>query len=360
MGDSTLVIRAGHETPQQSQPFLAGPAFASTFHAAGDPNLLPYTYGRFHNPTWTQFEAALNALEGGQSVVFASGLAAIAAVFGTVVRAGEVVLMPSDQYYITNLYRQGYFAQMGVEMRIADPAQAANWQGVKLLWLESPSNPYLDVYDIAALSQLAHAHGAMVGVDNTTVTALGQQPLALGADFSVASDTKSLTGHSDVVLGHVSVKDEALYTSLVQWRIQMGAIPGPMETWLAHRSLGTLALRLERQSTNALAIAQFLSGHPAVKAVYYPGLASHPAYALSQQQMHYTGPVVSFELADEASAEQFLSRTRLIDTATSFGGLHSTAERRARWGGFLPSGFIRLSAGCEDQADLLADITQAL
>jgi cystathionine gamma-lyase len=210
------------------------------------------------------------------------------------------------------------------------------------------------------LCEVAHAHGALVAVDNTTVTALGQQPLALGADFSVASDTKALTGHSDVVLGHVSVRQADHWTALLQWRTQMGAIPGPMEVWLAQRSLGTLALRLERQSQNALAIAQHLAGQASVKALYYPGLPTHPGYGIGQQQMRYSGPVVTFELADAIQAEAFLSSTALIYTATSFGGLHSMAERRARWSATVPPGLIRLSAGCEDTDDLVADVAQAL
>src|SRR5262249_19374767 len=203
----------------------------------------------------------------------------------------------------------------------------------------------------------AHHAGALVAVDNTTPTVLGQQPLALGADFVVASDTKALTGHSDLILGHVATREAAWAKRLRTWRTQFGAIPGPMEVWLAHRSLGTLDVRLERMSANALAVAQFLSGRPDVLRVRYPGLPGDPAHAVATRQMTQFGPVVNFELASAAAAEKVLNTCRLVLQATSFGGLQTTAERRARWGGDkLPEGFIRLSAGCEHPGDLLEDL----
>jgi cystathionine gamma-lyase len=219
----------------------------------------------------------------------------------------------------------------------------------------------MDVCDIRLLSEAAHRHGALIAVDNTTPTALGQQPLALGADISVASDTKSLTGHSDLVLGHVAVKDPALDARIAGWRKLSGSIVGPMEAWLALRSLATLPLRLEKQSQNALAIAQFLETQPGVRGVRYPGLKTHPAHALAARQMRFFGPVVGFELPDRAAAERFLQASHLLVEASSFGGIVSSAERRARWGGDdVSEGFIRLSAGCEAIDDLLADLGQAL
>lgn len=217
------------------------------------------------------------------------------------------------------------------------------------------------MHDIAALAEEAHRKGVLVAVDNTTPTMVGQFPLALGADFSLASDTKSLTGHSDLVLGHVAVKDAAWADKLRSWRTSIGAIPGPMEVWLATRSLATLEMRLERQCRNAQAIAEYLSTHSKMKGLRYPGLPEDPSHKIAARQMRFFGPVVSFILADRAQAEQFLRECKLITEATSFGGLHTTAERRARWkGDAVPEGFIRLSAGCEDGADLIADIAQAL
>jgi cystathionine gamma-lyase len=363
-GPATRALRAGLPGKRQGEPFLGGPQFAGTYHLAGDPASSLYTYGRFHNPTWTAFEAALGELEEGTALAFASGMAAVAAVLGVTLRPRDVVVLPEDAYYTARLLARGYFAEMGVEVRLAatrDDAQAKALDGAKLLWIETPTNPGLEVCDIAALSQAAHRAGALVAVDNTTPTCLGQSPLDLGADFSVASDTKALSGHSDLVLGHVAVKEGSLHERLKTWRAQMGAVPGPMEVWLAHRSLATLPLRLERQGANALAIAGLLTSRPEVQVVRYPGLSQDPAHAVAARQMQWFGPVVSFVLPSRGQAERFLAACELVIEATSFGGVHTSAERRARWGGDrIPDGFIRLSAGCEDTADLLADLTQAL
>ncbi len=364
MRDATRVIKAGLPTPAQGAPFLPGPTFAGAFHAAGDPSESPYTYGRFHNPTWTQFEQALTELEGGPALVFGSGMAAATAVFATLLRRGDVLALPSDAYYTCRLVAQGYFAEQGIEVRLAPTAgdgQSASLAGARLLWLESPSNPGLDVCDIRALAREAHAAGALVAVDNTTATVLGQRPLELGADLSIASDTKALTGHSDLILGHVAARDPALVEQIRAWRTRFGAVAGPMEVWLAHRSLGTLDLRLERQSANALAVAEMLSRHPAVSVVRYPGLPSDPGHAVARRQMARFGSVLNFTLASKAAAEHFFAAATLVYEATSFGGLHTTAERRARWGGDpVSEGYIRMSVGCEAIEDLLADLTIAL
>src|SRR5262245_27946415 len=288
MHDATRVVHAGLPAPSQGQPFLPGPVFAGPFHLVGEPANSAYTYGRYHNPTWTCFERALAELEGGEAVVFASGMAATAAVLGSVLRPGEVAVLPADGYYTARMLAEGFFAQIGVEVRTAPTAgdaQAGCLDGAKLLWLESPSNPGLDVCDIAALARLAHDRGALVAVDNTTATVLGQRPLGLGADFSLASDTKGLTGHGDVVLGHGAVRDPQRAQHLRSWRTQFGAVPGPMEVWLAHRSLGTLDVRLERTCANALAVARLLAGRPEVRRVRYPGLAGDPAHPVAARQM---------------------------------------------------------------------------
>lgn len=364
MRDGTRVVRAGMPPAAAGEPLMPGPVFAAPYHAAGDPATAPYTYARFHNPTWTHFERALSELEGGPTLVFASGMAAIAAVFGTTLRPGDIVVLPSDSYYTTRVIAEGYFAQMGVQVRQAPTAGNALAQcldGATLLWLETPSNPGLDVCNIAVLAAAAHERGALVAVDNTTPTVLGQRPLELGADFSVASDTKALTGHADLILGHVAARDAAWAERLHTWRTQMGAIPGPMEVWLAHRSLATLEVRLARQCRNALEVAAFLAQRADVVSVRYPGLEHDPAHAIAARQMHFYGPVISFVLGDQARAERCLRACELVTEATSFGSIHTTAERRARWGGdAIPEGFIRMSVGCEDAADLIADLAQAL
>jgi cystathionine gamma-lyase len=291
-------------------------------------------------------------------------MAAVAATLAVVLGNGDVVVMPADGYYTARALAGSFFRRLGVEVRLAptaNDAQASLLHGAKLLWLESPSNPGLDVCDIAKMAQLAHDVQALVVVDNTTPTVLGQRPLELGADFSLASDTKAMTGHSDIILGHVAAKDAAWAEKLRAWRSQMGSIPGPMEVWLAHRSLATLDVRLERQCSNALAVAQFLPSRSEVLAVRYPGLASDPAHDVAARQMRRFGMVVSFCLQDRQKAERFLRSCKLIWEATSFGGVHTTAERRGRWGGDdVPEGFIRMSVGCEDTQDLIDDLSQAL
>jgi cystathionine gamma-lyase len=364
MQPSTRVVRAALGPAEPGAPFVQGPVFAAPYHAAGDPKASPFTYGRFHNPTWAAYEQALGDIEGGHALVFASGMAASMAVLAVVLRPGDVLVMPNDGYYTTRLLAEGFFGAMGVEVRRAptrDDAQLAVIEGARLLWLETPSNPGLDVCDLARLVEAAHAAGALVAADNTTATPLDQQPLAFGADFSVASDTKAITGHADILLGHVAVRDAAWRDRLRTWRTQSGSIAGPMEVWLALRSLATMDVRLERQCANAMGIAAMLEQHPLVERLRYPGLAADPAHAVASRQMRRYGATVSFTLPSRGHAERFLSASRLIAEATSFGSVHTSAERRARWGADdVPEGFIRLSAGCEALPDLLADLESAL
>ncbi|MGH9617000.1 MAG: cystathionine gamma-lyase [Acidobacteriaceae bacterium] len=368
MKETTRLVRVGLPEPPEKvaagKPIHPGPIFASAYSTPGDPADSSYTYARFHNPTWAELESALGKLEGGIARIFPSGMAAVTAVFAAALRPGDTIVLPSDCYYTTRILTREFLAKFGVIARLAPTANNAQGevlQGAKLLWLETPSNPSTDICDIRLLADAAHKAGALVAVDNTTATALGQQPLALGADISVASDTKSLTGHSDLLLGHVAVRDPEMNAKIDRWRTLSGSVVGPMEAWLAMRSLATLPLRLEKQSRNAQTIAEFLESHGAVKAVYYPGLVSHPSHALAQRQMCFFGPVVSFELSSRLHAERFLKASNLLVEATSFGGIVSSAERRARWGqDAVSDGFIRLSAGCEDIEDLLADLDQAL
>jgi cystathionine gamma-lyase len=363
MRPATRLITAVFGEPQGDQPFLPGPAFASTYPHAGDPTGAPYTYGRSSNPTWSAYEAALASLEGGPCLVFASGMAAVSAVLGSTLRPGEVLVMPADGYYGARAYAQGQLARIGVEVRLVETADLtpAAFHGARLVLLESPSNPKLDVCDLTSITRAADEAGALVAVDNTTATVLAQQPLGLGADFSISSDTKSLSGHSDLLLGHVAVRDPAHLAPLVAWRSEVGSIAGPMETWLAHRSLATLDVRLRRQCGTALEIAKALRAHPAVEGCRYPGLPEDPSHDVAARQMSLSGPVVNFTVASQQAAERWLERARLVIPATSFGGVHTTAERRARWAGDdVPPGFIRLSVGLEDPDDLVADVTEAL
>jgi cystathionine gamma-lyase len=378
--DSTRIIRSTLTRAVAGEPLHPSPVFAAPYHTPGDPAEAPYSYARSHNPTWTALERAIGQMESGQfapahanagqnyrasSLVFASGMAACAAVFGAVLRPGDVAVLPGNAYFAARTLMQDYFAKMGVVVRLAPTAgdaQGDHLEGARLLWIETPSNPTMDVCDIAALSERAHQAGALVAVDNTTATPLGQRPLALGADFSVASDTKSMTGHSDILLGHVATRDRELLQKIEEWRTYVGGVLGPMEAWLALRSLATLPLRLEKSSDNAQLIAEYLTTRTdVVQEVLYPGLPSHPGHAIAARQMQYFGAVLSFNLANRAAAETFLAKAKLITEATSFGGTCTYAERRARWGGdSVPEGFIRLSSGLEHADDLIQDIEQAL
>ncbi|MCF3961290.1 cystathionine gamma-lyase [Streptomyces fuscigenes] len=359
-------MRAGLPEPLKYEPTMPGPVFAAHYHLPGPPTG-PYTYGRDENPTWTHLERAIGELEAPgrsvETVVFASGMAAISAVALSQLRSGDVVVFPDDGYQALPLLHEQLRAY-GVEVRTSPTggnAQRKVLDGAKLLWIETPSNPGLDVCDVRALAREAHERGALVAVDNTLATPLGQRPLDLGADFSVASDTKGMTGHGDVLLGHVSIADAELAASVRRWRKIVGAIPGPMEAWLAHRSLATLQLRNDRQCATALTLAHALRERPEVSGLRYPGLPDDPSHRIASLQMRRYGSVVSFSLPDRDHAERFLDGLRLVDDATSFGGVRSTAERRGRWGGdAVPEGFIRFSVGAEDPEDLVADVLRAL
>jgi cystathionine gamma-lyase len=360
----TEILNAGYRPVKEPGPMVAGPQFVSTYVTPGDPAEHRLTYGRFENPTWRAWEESLGVLEGGEAVSFASGMAATSALLGATLKPGDAVVLPSESYYTIRALASTWLERIGVQVRLAPTrgdAQAGALEGARLLWLETPSNPHLDVCDIAALVAAARAAGALVAVDNTTATGYLQQPLALGADYVVASDTKAVTGHADLILGHVATRDAARAAGLRDWRTRHGAIPGPMEVWLAHRSLATLPLRLSCQCASAARLASFLSTRAAVRAVHYPGLPTHAGHDAARRQMRAFGGVVSFELPGRAHAERFLGALRLVREATSFGGVHSTAERRARWGGdAIGEGFIRFSVGCEAVEDILADVEAGL
>lgn len=340
LGPSTRAVHAGRSAPGRGEslgpPIVLGAPYALPGAAA------PEGYGRYVNPTWSALEAALGALEGGDALVFASGMAAIDAVLRT---AEGPVVAPADGYYtLRQLVPDARFVPSRTDAYLEAVAGAA------LVWIESPSNPALDVVDIAAVAEAAHAAGALVAVDNTVATPLGQQPLALGADFSVSAGTKGLSGGSDVLYGVVAGRDLDEVRTV---RDRAGAILGPFEAWVAHRSLATLELRVARASETATALAEALA--PRLP-VFHPSRSE-----LAATQMRHFGPLVGFDLGSEAAAEAFFARTRLVIEATSFGGVHTTAERRARWGtDAVGPGFIRLSAGIEDTADIVEDVAAAV
>jgi cystathionine gamma-lyase len=368
-GDGTRSVRAGEPSPVPGAPLRPSPVFAAPFHLGDQPPRAggADAYARTEHPTLRDFEAAVGELDGGRCLSFATGMAALTAAVLACAGSGDRVVLPSDGYYTTRLLAAEELERLGIEVQyvptpeIEAVAAGGGLAGARLVLLETPSNPQLDVCDIAAVARAAHAAGALVAVDNTTATPLGQRPLALGADLTVGSDTKALTGHSDLLLGHVSTADDALHARVRGWRDHTGSTPGPFEAWLGHRSMSTLDLRLARQAANAAAVAEVLAGSPAVRWVRWPWRAQDPSFALAARQMLRPNGVVSAELADEAAVTRVLAASRLWTAATSFGGVHSTVDRRAQWGAdAVAPGFVRLSCGIEDTADLVADLSAAL
>jgi cystathionine gamma-lyase len=360
-GDGTRVVHAGLPEPVPGAPFLPGPVFAAPYHL--DPVDGPGVngYGRPDNPTRRALEGAIGELEGGSALAFASGQAAITALLLSTLRAGDTVALPSDGYFTVRAFAEGTLRGLGVRTLLVPTAGPyPSFEGVRLVLLETPANPGLDVCDIRTVAAAAHAAGALVAVDNTTPTPLGQRPLELGADLVVASGTKALTGHSDVLLGYLATNDEELLAKVTTWRAQTGAVPGAFDAWLAHRSLATLDLRLARQSANAVVLAELLAGRDDVHGVRFPGLATDPSYPIATAQMRRIPGIVSFDLGSAERVGRFLAAAELVFAATSFGGLHTTADRRAQWGDDTAPGFLRLSCGIEDAPDLVADLTAAL
>lgn len=359
----TEVVHAGLPEAKQGRPFVDGPTFASTFHLSGQTDNAEHQYARFSNPTWQALESGLSELEGGETVIFPSGMAASAAIMSSLVVSGQTIVLPADGYYATRAYAEEFLQPNGVSIQLVRTSELLNfdYQNVRLVLIETPSNPLLDVVDIGKLANKIHAAGGLLAIDNTTATVMGQRPLECGADLSMSADTKALNGHSDVVFGHVSAADPKLSERVRLWRKLAGNIPGPMETWLVHRGLATLDVRLERMVKNAQQVAEMLVQHPAVNWVRYPGLPSDPSYLIAKQQMDHFGFIISFDLGSAERAQHFLQSCSLIFEATSFGGVHTMAERRARWGtDDVPEGVVRLSVGCERVEDLLGAFESAL
>jgi cystathionine beta-lyase/cystathionine gamma-synthase len=337
----------------------------STYVSQGEPDP-ERGYGRNANPGWTAVEEALAGIEGpgAAAVTFASGQAASMALMLALAEGRERIVFPFDGYYNTRALA-ARLRPHGAEVVTADQVdltavERALREAPSVLWAETPTNPLLRVADLAALGAIADSLGAPFVVDNTVATGLLQRPLEFGAVAVLYSLTKSVSGHSDVLGGAVVTREAALAGLLREWRTAGGGIPGPFESWLVLRGIKTLPLRLERQSSNALAMAEFLAAHPRVTAVHYPGL--RPAAAALRQMPRGFGALLSFEIAGTAAdADAVVAASRLVVPATSFGGVESNWERRARWAGeTAPETLIRLSAGIEPAADLIADIGAAL
>ena len=364
------LIHAGTERVP-GQPATPPLAPASIYVSQGTPRP-GRGYGRDGNPGWEALEQALGGLEDAEAVAFASGQAASMALMLALAPGRERIVLPEDGYYggrvLADRLRPHSTRPVPVDLRDLAAVERELTAAPSLLWAETPTNPLLRVADLTRLAGIAAAAGAPMVVDNTVATGLLQRPLDAGATASLYSLTKSVSGHSDVILGAVVSRDAGLLADVRAWRSSGGGIPGPFEAWLALRGLKTLPLRIARQSASALAIAGHLAGHPRVTAVHYPGIdgpgVDKTTSALARRQMpDGFGPLLSFEVTPDSAdaADKVVARSQLILPATSFGGVESTWERRARWPAeTAPPGLIRLSVGVEPVADLITDIDQAL
>jgi len=361
-GDSTRTVKAVDAEAIAGRPVAHIPVPASAFHLSADEGSEAHVYGRYSNPVWTHLESALARLEEATTALsFGSGMAAVTAALRVLVKPGAVLVVPADGYYQVRRYATESLAPLGVtvaEASAAQMCQAAETADVVLA--ETPTNPALDVVDLHRLAGICHRRGARLVVDNTTATPLGQRPLSLGADLVVASATKALAGHSDLVAGYVAGSQPDLMDAIERERLLAGPILGAFEAWLLLRSIGSFGLRFDRQCQNALALATALAGHPAVRRVRYPGLPGDPSHAIAVTQMNHFGGLVSVELAGADAVHALVHSSELLVAATSFGGIHTSVDRRARWGDAVPEGFARISAGIEDTDDLVADVVAAL
>jgi cystathionine gamma-synthase len=367
----TIAVHAGAE-PDPATGAVAPPIHLSTTyeHGPAAEKLQGYIYVRDDNPTQQRLEQALAAVHGGAAALhFASGMGATAALFQAL-PPGAHALVPRDVYYHVRALAHDFLPKWGQQAEAIDMTDLGALRGAlrpetRLVWLETPSNPLLDVSDIAGAVALARERGALVAVDDTFATPALQEPLALGADVVLHSTTKALGGHSDVQGGAlVFARRDALFEAVLHARTVLGAVASPFNSWLVLRGLRSLACRVERQSASALAVARALEAHPAVSAVHYPGLESHPGHAVARRQMKAFGGLLSFRAAGgRAAALRSASRLKLFLNATSLGGVESLVEHRETAegpGSTAPPELLRLSIGLEHPDDLVDDLRQAL
>jgi cystathionine gamma-lyase len=375
-GFSTRAIHAGQDADPATGATVVPIYATSTYTQEALGRHKGYEYSRTGNPTRAALETCLAALEGGErGLAFASGLAATAAVL-SLLRPGDEVAAAADLYGGTYRLLERVYRTWGLVSRYTDdPAPAAFARiltpATKLVWIETPTNPLLQILDIAAIAEQAHKAGALLAVDNTFASPYLQQPLRLGADLVVHSTTKYLGGHSDVVGGAVIGRRELLQP-IAFYQNAAGGVPGPFDAWLTLRGIKTLAVRMERHSANAQALAEWLTGQPEVARAYYPGLPNHPGHDLARRQMRAFGGMITIRLkGGKEAVQRFVTRTRLFSLAESLGGVESLvchpatmthasipAEQRQARG--VDDGVLRLSVGIEDVDDLREDLRQAL
>lgn len=371
----TLAIHAGQE-PEPSTGAVIVPIFqTSTFAQEEVGKHKGYEYARTDNPTRTALQTALAALEGAAwGLCYASGLAATQNAW-YLLSPGDHLILSDDAYGGTYRLASKVIARYGVEFSLVnlselDAVRAAIRPTTRMIWVETPTNPYLKIVDIAGIAELTRGHNILLAVDNTFASPYLQQPLTLGADLVIHSTTKYLGGHSDVVGGAILGNDPAIYDTLKFHQNAAGAVPGPFDAWLVLRGIKTLAVRMRQHSANGQAVAEMLHDHPAVKAVYYPGLAGHPHHDVAARQMpRGFGGMVSFAVAaGYDAARQVVGKTKLFTLAESLGGVESLIEHPGQMthasmagSGFeVASNLIRLSVGIEHVADLIDDLEQAL
>jgi cystathionine gamma-synthase len=360
--NETKVVAAGRPDKKPDGPLNPPISLNSTFHEGG-----PIGYGRYGNESWSALEEAISSLEGGQTLIYSSGMAAISSVF-SLLPHGAVLTASHHGYQGTTVMLKQMHESGRLTVRFVDLADTdatlAQIPGTQMLYLESPINPGIEVVDLPKLIAAAKAAGCGVAVDNTLASPMVQNPLAMGADVVIHSVTKYLSGHSDLLLGSTSTKDPALNARLEQARRYGGAIAGPFEAWLALRGIRTFSLRMKKSQENAMDLANRLVKHPAISRVRYPGLATDPYHERAKSFMKGFGAVISFEV--KASVEQIdlmCNSAKLITNATSLGGVESLWERRRRWkteSETIPENLIRFSVGIENADDLWADIQSAM
>jgi cystathionine gamma-lyase len=375
---ATKTIHAGQPSEPETGSLIAPIFQTSTYEQDAPGHDKGFSYSRTNNPTRQRLEGVLAELEGVENcAVFASGLAAENAVLQAYLRPGDEIVIPLDVYGGTYRILNKVFQPIGVEIRQIDTGDPialdrAITMRTRLVWIETPTNPRLLVYDIAAISKLAHSRGALVAVDNTFATPYFQQPFELGADIVVHSVTKYLAGHSDLIQGAALAKDAAVFEPVKFLQNATGAVPAPLDCWLTLRGLKTLELRMERHAENASAVADALKAHPLVRRVYFPGLPDHPGHEIARRQMTGFGGMVSFEL--DGTMEEvvsFASSRRYFTLGESLGGVkallchpatmtHASIPPEARVELGLSDTLIRLSPGCENAEDLVEDLQEGL
>ena len=376
-GFATRAIHAGQEPDPETGAVVVPIYQTSTYAQSAVGEHKGYEYSRTGNPTRTALERCVASLEGGRhGLAFASGMAAESAIM-QLLKPGDHTVAVDDLYGGTYRLFKRVLEPMGLTFSFVDGSEiqaveAAFTDKTRMVWLESPTNPLLKLVDIAAVSRLAHEHGALVVVDNTFMSPYMQQPLALGADIVVHSATKFLGGHSDVVAGVLVVKTDELNERLAFIQNAVGAIPGPLDAWLVLRGIKTLAVRMREHDKNARLVAEFLAEHERVERVHYPGLPSHPQHALARRQMSGFGGMISFEVRGGLpAARRLVERTRVFTLAESLGGVealielpaamtHASIPAETRRAHGVADGLVRISVGIEDVADLISDLDRAL